>query len=119
MGRFLDDQLNKDKYYYCSANLRYPKENILGLILQFFVSRNSRELHIDDIENYVKGQLGVERINSSEFARFLNSNNFVNIDYVSSLYEKYGDKKVDTSKIEPKETNKIQKPLKTQNQNIE
>lgn len=119
MGQFLDDQLNKDKYYYCSANLRYPKENILGLILQFFVSRNSRELHIDDIENYVKGQLGVERINSSEFARFLNSNNFVNIDYVSSLYEKYSGKKVDTSKIAPKETNKIQKPIKTRNQNIE
>ena len=68
------------------------------------MSRNSRELHIDDIENYVKGQLGVERINSSEFARFLNSNNFVNIDYVSSLYEKYSGKKVDTSKIAPKES---------------
>ena len=119
MGQFLDDQLNKDKYYYCNANLRYPKENILGLILQFFVSKNSRELHIDDIEKYVKGQLGVERINSSEFARLLNSNNFVSIDYVSSLYEKYSGKQVDISKIAPKEINKIQKPVKTQNQNIE
>lgn len=98
MGQFLEDQLNEDKFYYCNG-VRYLKEKILGIVLCCFELSGSRKMRIVDVENYVKEQLNVTRINSQSFAKLLNTNHLVDVEYVSKLYKKYSNAEFDISKF--------------------
>lgn len=98
MGQFLEDQLNDDKFYYCNG-IRYLKENILDIVLRCFQLNDSRKMRIIDLENYVKEQLNVPRINSQAFAKLLNSNHLVDIEFVAKLYKKYSNIEFDISRI--------------------
>lgn len=98
MGQFLEDQLNDDKFYYCNG-VRYLKENILDIVLRCFQFNDSRKMRIIDLENHVKEQLNIPRINSQAFAKLLNSNHLVDIEYVAKIYKKYSNNEFDISNI--------------------
>lgn len=99
---FVEDQQDNGRYYYCTKNVRFLKEDVLTIIYGCFENLKKTALNFEDVYSCLQKTLHINNVNRFGLKTLLEipqNQQIVKIQNVIDAYNKYSDKKLDKNVV--------------------
>ena len=87
---------DESKFYYCTKKIKFPINDVVNVVYDFFKSNNTTSLHIHEIYEHLCSSFNVKGFNLSNLMSLFSTKTIVPLNTVQELYIKYNvDSKVE------------------------